>query len=585
MKIMQSLLSWDSFHGKNIQSPLRSIARAFLPSAAAIVMLLLSTASISSAGSATWKANAANGEWFNANNWVQGTIPNAPGDTATFGSSNRTSIDIAFNVEVNGIVFNPGASAFTIATNPTVVPVITISGVGITNNSGIVQNFVVNRGAAQILFLNSATAGSLTAFTSFGTITFGGTSTADNATFTNNALLNFTNTATAGNATFTNNSVLIFDGDSTAGNGTFNNGTLNTSGGFIQFGEVPSDAPTGGNGIFTNLGSASSTVGGGLVVLHFGTAGDATFINGGATARGGFAGETLFQDTGDAGNAMLIANGGVGGGDGGSIQFATASTGGTAQVQVFGNGNLDISGHNAPGVTTGSIKGNGAVLLGANKLTVGTNNLSTTFSGVMQDGGINGGNGGSLTKAGTGRLSLTNANSYTGGTTIQAGSLLVKNRTGSATGNGAVQVNGGTLGGTGEINGAVTVGTGSSSGAILSPGNSATKPGTLTVNNTLTFNSLSTYQCVLNRTRAKASEATALGVTITSNVPFTFVDTGTGTLATGALFTVINNTSANPIFGTFSNLADGSVFTSNGTNFQASYIGGDGNDLTLTVVP
>ena len=579
MKIMQSLVSWKSFHGKNIQSPLRSLARGFLPSAAVILTFLLSTASSSFAGSATWKASAANAEWFNVNNWVQGTIPNGPGDTATFASSNRTSIDIPFNVEVNGIVFNPGASAFTIATNPTVVPTITISGVGITNNSGIVQNFVVNRGAAQIFFSNSATAGSLTAFTSFGTITFDNTSTAGNATFTNNGSLRFSTFSTAGDATFNNIAVLIFDSNSTAGNGTFNNP------GFIQFGENPFDASTAGNGTFTNPGSADSTLGGGLIVFHFGTAGDATFINDGATASGGIAGETLFQDTGDAANAMLIANGGTGGGDGGSIQFATASTGGTAQVQVFSNGNLDISLHNAPGVTTGSIKGNGAVFLGANNLTVGTNNLGTTFSGVIQDGGTNGGSGGSLTKVGRGQLSLTNANTYTGGTTIQAGSLLVKNRTGSATGNGAVQVNAGTLGGTGEINGAVTVGTGSSSGAILSPGNSATKPGTLTLNNTLTFNSLSTYQCALNRTRAKASEATALGVTINSGAAFTFVDTGTGTLTAGTVFTVINNISANPISGTFSNLPNGSTFTSNGNTFQASYTGGNGNDLTLTVVP
>src|SRR6266571_8145010 len=107
-------------------SPLRSRAWAFLPSAAAILTLLLSTASSSFAGSATWKASAANDEWFNVNNWVQGTIPNAPGDTATFASSNRTSIDIAFNVEVNGIVFNPGPSAFTIASNPAAVPEIII---------------------------------------------------------------------------------------------------------------------------------------------------------------------------------------------------------------------------------------------------------------------------------------------------------------------------------------------------------------------------------------------------------------------------------------------------------------------------
>src|SRR5947209_2100938 len=46
MRITQSLLSWRSFHGKNIQSPRRSHAWAFYPSAAAILTLLLSTASI-----------------------------------------------------------------------------------------------------------------------------------------------------------------------------------------------------------------------------------------------------------------------------------------------------------------------------------------------------------------------------------------------------------------------------------------------------------------------------------------------------------------------------------------------------------
>ena len=109
--------------------------------------------------------------------------------------------------------------------------------------------------------------------------------------------------------------------------------------------------------------------------------------------------------------------------------------------------------------------------------------------------------------------------------------------------------------------------------------------GTLTVNNALTFNSLSTYKCVLKRSTPIAGKITALGVTINSGASFTFVDVGSGTLTVGTVFTVINNTSANPIFGTFSNLADGSVFTSNGNNFQVSYEGGTGNDLTLTVVP
>ena len=55
---------------------------------------------------------------------------------------------------------------------------------------------------------------------------------------------------------------------------------------------------------------------------------------------------------------------------------------------------------------------------------------------------------------------LTGANTYTGGTTIEDGNLVVNNRTGSATGTGAVQVNAGRLGGRGTIAGSVTVGTG-----------------------------------------------------------------------------------------------------------------------------
>jgi fibronectin-binding autotransporter adhesin len=47
---------------------------------------------------------------------------------------------------------------------------------------------------------------------------------------------------------------------------------------------------------------------------------------------------------------------------------------------------------------------------------------------------------------------------------------------------------------------------------------------------------------------------------------------------------VIKNTAATPISGTFSNLPDGAIVDVNGNNLKASYSGGDGNDLTLTVV-
>jgi len=149
-----------------------------------------------------------------------------------------------------------------------------------------------------------------------------------------------------------------------------------------------------------------------------------------------------------------------------------------------------------------------------------------------------------------------------------------------------VQVNAGTLGGTGKINGAVTVGTGSSSGAILLGGNSATSPGTLTINNPVTFQSDSTYKCVLNRSTGKASKLTAFRVFIDNNAQFAFTDIGTGTLAIGTVFRVIDNTSNLAISGRFRNLSNGLVLTSNdGTKFKVSYTGGTGNDLTLKVVP
>jgi hypothetical protein len=75
------------------------------------------------------------------------------------------------------------------------------------------------------------------------------------------------------------------------------------------------------------------------------------------------------------------------------------------------------------------------------------------------------------------------------------------------------------------------------------------------------------------------------GVTINPGAQFTFHDESSGTVTSGMVFTLISNTSANPISGTFSNLSDGAIVTISGNNFQADYQGGDGNDLTLTVVP
>ena len=256
----------------------------------------------------------------------------------------------------------------------------------------------------------------------------------------------------------------------------------------------------------------------------------------------------------------------------------TDSSGGVARVTVFGNGNLDISGHNLPGITIGSLDGSGEVILGSNELTVGSNNLGTTFSGVIE------GNG-SLSKIGTGPLNLTGSNTYSGGTTVRRGQLVVNNLDGSGTGSGAVRVNAGILAGRGTIAGTVIVGTGSGAGAALAPGRRGSKTDTLTILNTLTFQLDSTYRFELKAASGAADKVVANGVTINSGALFSFIDLGSGTLTQGTVFTAIDNTAATAISGTFSNLPDGSTFTVGTNSYQVSYSGEDGNDLTLTVVP
>jgi hypothetical protein len=143
------------------------------------------------------------------------------------------------------------------------------------------------------------------------------------------------------------------------------------------------------------------------------------------------------------------------------------------------------------------------------------------------------------------------------------------------------------LGGKGIVSGAVMIGTGSGSGAFLAPAAGMNVQAALTIASALTFNADATYACTFraNRNRSKADKVIASGVTINSGAMIALSGETQGRLATGLTLTLISNTSANPISGTFSNLPDGGMVTINRNNFQASYEGGDGNDLTLILVP
>nr|WP_288256356.1 Ig-like domain-containing protein [uncultured Pseudomonas sp.] len=181
---------------------------------------------------------------------------------------------------------------------------------------------------------------------------------------------------------------------------------------------------------------------------------------------------------------------------------------------------------------------------------------------------------GALTKAGAGELTLSNSNTNAGTTTVSGGTLVVDGSTSSATTVGT----GATLAGIGTLGGDVTV----QNGGTLSPGSSGA--GTLTVNGNLTLDFGSTLALDING----ATAGTGYDRVVVNGV----VDVSGATLAvnhgyaagSGDSYTVIVNDAADAVVGTFSGISEGGKFNTagNGTELTTSYIGGTGNDLTLT---
>ncbi len=311
-----------------------------------------------------------------------------------------------------------------------------------------------------------------------GVIEFYGSATGDHATFINNGSdlsygtggeINFYGDSTAGNGTYSIlgasqiigiGGTLDFFDNSTADQGTFIcegasiAGEQNTTGGLV----ILNSGATAGNATFSANGGLVDSAKGSSVDLVAGSNSDnATFIANGGQANGALGGYVYCGLDGSgpvAGNGTFIVNGATVSGAFGGVLYVyglenatiianpSANGGGRAEIdgsitigariELFGDGWLNLFENSFRGTTVGSIEGDGMVSLGRTNLTTGTNNLSTTFSGVIEDG--DSGQGGSLTKIGTGTLTLTGANTYTGITTIESGILLANNTKGSATG-------------------------------------------------------------------------------------------------------------------------------------------------------
>jgi outer membrane autotransporter protein len=261
------------------------------------------------------------------------------------------------------------------------------------------------------------------------------------------------NTLTLGGNTLTAGTVNLTGGTIT-GTGTLSVGTLNMSGGSIGVSAV---VDVGAGTINLSGGALGSIAGTGILN-----------VNGSATKEG---------SGGNFSGATNINNGGT-------LQMLGPSALSPGATTVAAGGTLDLNNFSN---SVGSLAGAGDVTLRSATLTSGGNDTTTTFSGVLS------GTGG-LTKIGTGTMTLSAANTYSGNTTVNAGTLGLGTG-GSLSSSTALVINGGTfdLNGHTQTVGALSGGAGGTlalgSGALrYDPGSGSTSfGGTITGTGSLTI--------------------------------------------------------------------------------------------------
>ncbi len=318
----------------------------------------------------------------------------------------------------------------------------------LTGNNTYTGNTIISAGTLQIG--NGGTSGNLSAATNGATITDNGTLAIDRSDTVSisNSILGVGSLTQMGNGT----TVLLAPGNSFSGGITISAGTLqigsignngslgtgnvtdNSSLSFSPGGFITVSNNISGSGSLTVLGNdviltGNNTYTGGTIInaggLQIGLGGGTTgSIDGNVTDNGTIsfdrADSTTFSGTITGSGIVQIAGGTL------TLTGANGYSGGTyvySHAAISSDGNLGIgnvilqgiitfdasytSTHNYPTVGSGTFDSNGNIV---------------TLSGAVED---QTGTTGGLTKAGAGTLILTGSNTYTGGTTINAGTLRV----------------------------------------------------------------------------------------------------------------------------------------------------------------
>ncbi len=350
------------------------------------------------------------------------------GGTAKLMSSDQ--IADTGNVVVNGGDFDIQASSDTVAGVQQTGGSISGSGGTLTSTS----NFDMQAGTVSAILgggvgLNKTTAG---ATTLSGANSYTGGATLNAGT------LNINNATAVGSGTFTIAGGTI---DNTSGAAvTFDNNNVQAWNGDFVF--TGTDDIDFGTGAVTMSATRQVTVNGGTLTVG-GAIGDG---GGGFGLTKAGAGALTLSGANTYSGATAI--------NGGTLLFNAANNLGDASATntiAFNGGTLRSTANNTTLVAnraitlngTGTIQTDADTLTVAGAITNGANLLTITGAGNTTISGVIGAGAGGLTKAGAGTLTLSGANTYTGNTTINAGTARISNT--SALGNGSAVTNNATL--------------------------------------------------------------------------------------------------------------------------------------------
>jgi autotransporter-associated beta strand protein len=340
--------------------------------------------------------------WSTGANWASGQAPSS-GTAVTFtGNTGLSNVNDISNLQLAGIIFDIGASAFNLSGNS-----IQLAG-AISNfsfasatqtigmNIGLVGgNYTVNAAEGDIVLsgaISDGGAGLGLLKTGGGKLTLGGANTFSGSVNLLAGALLLANSAAMQNATLTGGTGTAVGFDSGVASHAFTiaalSGSENVSltdngSNAVALTDGGNNASTAYSGTMSGLGSLTKIGSGALTLNSANTFSGNTLINGGTIAIG---------------NSLALQN----------STFDTSSAG------VLSSGTLTS-------VSLGGLINGGALSLtngtgGAITLSVGNNGINTAYSGNMSGSGA-------LTKVGSGQLVLTGSNSYSRATSVNGGTL------------------------------------------------------------------------------------------------------------------------------------------------------------------